>query len=119
MEQSSVNPTPSSPVTNQSATNSLHSQDLTVKALIIWLIPLIGPLLYMSDTDTYIVFNSKQALYTQIAAFVVSIILGISVILACLSGLVGVAYIVIAVLMIMKMQKKEMYKLPIIGDMVK
>lgn len=107
------------PKSENKTSASSTPMDPTMIAVIIWIIPVIGGIIYMNDKDAYIAYMAKQGLYVSIIMIVLNIILGATGIGLCLTPFLSIGWLILAVMMIMKMQKREMYKLPVIGDMIK
>jgi uncharacterized membrane protein len=68
------------------------------------------------NKSSFIKFHSWQSIFLFIAAFLINMVLGMTFILAILIPFVGLAFLVIAIICILKALKGERYKLPFIGD---
>jgi uncharacterized membrane protein len=69
------------------------------------------------NKNSYVRFHAWQSLFLSLAAFAVSIVLGVTIILAILIPLVNLAYLVIAIIVLLKALKGERFKLPVIGNL--
>ncbi|MEI6886940.1 MAG: hypothetical protein WCK31_01745 [bacterium] len=92
------------------------NNDLLIKALVMYGLPILGGLFYMNATDSFIKFNSKQSIYYGIALYVIGAVLSV-VTFGCGSIIPAIAYIVVLIYMVMKMKDGVKVKLPVIGDM--
>ena len=102
---------------------SSGSNDKMTRGLILWLLAPIGSLFFMNETDAFLKFYGKQALYYGIFTVLVYIIvmplltavtLGFA---ACIFPIVGLADLGLRIFMIVKVKNGEKVKLPVIGDM--
>ncbi len=107
--------------------------DPNLAGLLSYLVGIICPILFiaMEKDNKYIRFHAMQALFLQLGMFVlwVAVIvistvlsfMGPLAILGCLlypiMMVVGIGYMVVAIMMMIKAFQGEYYKLPVIGDM--
>jgi len=105
----------------------VKDNDVLLKGLVMWIIlPIIGPLFFLNDTNPLVRFNAKQSLYVAFAEIILGTILSICMLpLFFLTfGLISILLIPIGILpvvlhfyMVYKMNKGEKYYLSYIGKL--
>ncbi len=109
----------------------VKDNDVLLKGIVMWLLlPLIGPLFFLNDSNPLIKFNAKQSLYVALVEIVIATLLGIcgfiitiitlglgSILIVPLSMVLAIAPIILHVYMVYKMNKGEKYYLPYIGKL--
>jgi len=98
---------------NQKSENSRNSNsdtDWIVKCLIIWILPIVGGLVFMNDKDSILQLNARRSL---VAFALVVLLMVISSI-----GAYWI-WILVAIYAIIKMRDKKPFELPLIDDICK
>lgn len=103
----------------KNTTKLLSNEEVTMRAIVIWFIPVIGSLFYWNDSDSYIARQAKQALYSHAVMLLITFIATVSVIFSILSCFVPFLWLGLGVWATLKMQKREEVIIPIISDFVK
>jgi uncharacterized membrane protein len=105
----------------------VKDNDVLLKGIVMWiLLPLIGPLFFLNDTNPLVKFNAKQSIYVALAELIIGTLISICMIpLFFLTfGLISIVFvpltivpIVLHIFMLYKMNKGKKYYLPYIGKL--
>jgi len=95
---------------NKKSTNSSVDTDWIIKCLIIWLLPVVGGLIFMNDTDMILQHNARRALITFALAVILTVIASI--------GAYWI-WVFVAIYAIIKMSDKKPFALPLIDEICK
>lgn len=112
--------TPPAPQTPQAPAGGSTGLEPNIAALLAYIAPLaiLWLLLDPYNKDRFIRFHSFQSLFLGLAWFVAAIVLSVIPILGWLVAfLLWIAYVAAAIFCAYKAYNKEVFKLPIIGDM--
>ena len=102
-----------------SKVSSSDSMKPETKSLLAWLFAPITSVIWMNDTDKSVQFNAKQSLYFSLITIGLSIVLTVTVLLACLVPVVMIGDIGVRIYMAIKANKGEKVSLPLVGEWAK
>lgn len=109
----------------------VKDNDVLLKGIVMWLLlPVIGPLFFLNDSNDLVRFNAKQSLYVSLVEIILATILGFcaffltiitlglgSILLVPATMILTIAPIILHVYMVYKMNKGEKIYLPYIGKL--
>lgn len=106
------------PIQQQPAQSGLSDNAAGALAYVTFIPAVIFLIVEPYNKNSYIKFHSWQSIFLAIASFAVNIVLTIIPIIGwILIPFVGLAFLVIWIIVLIKAWKGERYKLPFIGDL--
>jgi uncharacterized membrane protein len=69
------------------------------------------------NKNSFIRFHSWQCIFLSIACFAINMVLGMTIILLILTPIVSCGFLVVVIICMIKANKGERYKLPLIGNL--
>lgn len=91
--------------------NSNSDSDWVIKCIIIWVLPIIGGLIYMNDNDDILRVNARRSLVSFGGFIIISSL--------ALAGQLYLLWIGMSVYSIILMTQKKTYSFPLVDDLVR
>lgn len=91
----------------------------TAAALSYVLGPITGVIFLVLEKDSYVRFHAMQSIVFSVAAFVLNMILGFTIILSLILPILWIAEFVLWLVLIYKAWQGEEYELPVLGKFAK